>query len=77
MKLHLLLLVLVLVVVAGCTPRKGEREDLPRGIQISANPNVYRMVDEEAGIACWVYSHRRVSEAGISCLPLSETTLDE
>ncbi len=61
MKWHWLLILAVLVVLTGCSPRKSERQDLPRGIQITVRPNVYRMVDEEAGI---------------SCLPLSETNLD-
>jgi hypothetical protein len=32
---------------------------------------VRRVVDQEAGIACWIYN-----TSGISCLPLSQTTLD-
>ena len=77
MKWHWLAIVLVAaVMMVGCAPSKNERRDLPRGIQMTTRPNVYRVVDEEAGVVCWVYSHRRVSEGGIWCLPLSATDLD-
>ena len=39
--------------------------------------NVYRFVDDEAGVICYILA-RKVGgeEGGISCLPISETKLD-
>ena len=39
------------------------------------NNNIVRIIDEEAGVVCWIYSHSKLREGGISCLPLDETNL--
>ncbi len=79
MKWHWLLILVVLVVLAGCVPRvisddrviKEDELHITR-LHRSWNYTVFRFVDTEAGIACW-----GASGSGISCLPLSETNLDE
>jgi len=66
-----LLFVLIFVLLTGCC-QSPERES---PFVTVANDDwigtVRRVVDQEAGVACWVYAR-----AGISCLPLSQTTLD-
>ena len=37
------------------------------------NTGVNRFVDDEAGVACWVYA--AYNKGGISCLPIGETRL--
>lgn len=34
---------------------------------------ILRIIDKQAGVVCWVFSY----QGGISCLPLSDTRLDE
>lgn len=77
MKLRLLLLLATLVVLGGCVPAvDGSGNPLPRSAPVSASLNVQRVVDEEAGVACWVWTSALYETGGISCLPLSETDLD-
>lgn len=39
---------------------------------VSANPTVWRVIDEEAGVVCYSFDYR----GGISCLPIASTKLD-
>jgi len=36
---------------------------------------VHRVVDEEAGVACWLYNN--TYNGGIDCLPIGETRLEK
>lgn len=36
--------------------------------------NVYRIVDSEAGVVCWIA--REYRGVGVSCLPIADTKLD-
>lgn len=82
MKLRLLLLLAVLVVVGGCLPPMPEKAKIDRG-RISdlthlgsvGWPDVYRFIDRDADVVCWMSTESRGS--GISCLPLSATALGE
>ena len=73
----------VLVVLGGCAVRERSIdrlcEDTGRWIKISDSPDrqgygLYRIVDEAAEVVCWATAHYR--SGGISCLPLSGTSLD-
>lgn len=66
--------------LVGCAP--GYREVLretfntPVPKPVSYNPLIYRVVDEEAGVVCWVMQAAGGNYGGIACLPLSQTRLD-
>ena len=66
-------LVLLLATCAPETSLEGE-PDPSDGVRIGKNVWVYRVVDAEAQVACWVYSG--IDKGGIDCLPLSETALE-
>ena len=72
MKWHWVLILVVLVVVVGCAPPPGETA-APRPAILAADSmrNVWRVVDKEAGVVCWISR-----KGGVFCLPLSETNLD-
>jgi len=75
----LCLLILIALMINGCAPR----EEIPLQTPISGvhlysgyfYNGVTRMYDEDAGVVCWVVEAYR--GAGISCLPVSETTLED
>ncbi len=81
MKWHWLLILAVLVVLAGCNTQEALESiqtEKPRWIKIADSPQSYglhRIIDEDAGVVCWVAAHYR--SGGISCLPLSDTNLAE
>ena len=74
-KLVLLVLVLSVLLVA-CAPYQLKLQDTVKPYTI-VNNNVVRIVDEQAGVVCWIYSHQKFREGGISCLPLADTLLGE
>jgi hypothetical protein len=51
--------------LSGCSTRG----DIPSGLN---HTGVERHIDPEAGVVCWTYNAH-----GISCLPISETTLPQ
>lgn len=61
-------LLIVVAVVIGATTIAGIRS---LGNEGGLPAGVTRFVDEEAGVACWVYADK------MSCLPVSETRLDK
>ena len=72
---HHIAIVVIAAVVSGlafvfveAVSRQEERAVQTGSIDIE------RMVDHEAGVACWIY--RGGFGAGISCLPLAETNLE-
>lgn len=76
-----ILIVAILLALFGCaapTPEEREAEAAKTGwvmvTQAQGLAFVYRIVDEEAGVVCWVFTGP--NKGGISCLPLGETGLD-
>jgi len=71
------LMVFLLVMMAGCAPAARPQPEVNiESVVISGNIRlgVNRIVDKEAGVACWVY--RGIEKGAISCLPISQTQLD-
>lgn len=71
-----LVIAILLFMLTGCAAPSGDapRDDTGfRQIGGSALSGVYRTVDEQAGVACWVFSS--VEKGGIACMPISETKL--
>lgn len=66
-----LFLVLVLLMVSCSSVETSEVT--PHNPTILIQDNVYRFIDKEADVVCWVYAQGY--KGGISCLPLSETNL--
>ena len=56
--LALVLLALLLATCGPATPPEGET-DPASGVRIGGSVWVYRIIDTEAQVACWVYSGRR------------------
>ena len=65
-----LIMALVTVALASCA---GARVETPQVAFTKITSRVERFVDVEAGVVCWLY--RGGYAGGLSCLPLSETTL--
>jgi protein involved in sex pheromone biosynthesis len=72
MKKFLIVLILSVLFLASCAPEKVQQD-----IQIRDNVSdvVYRFTDNEANVVCWVYHSSY--KGGISCLPISETSLSK
>ena len=63
------LILLLLVLVVSCN-----REVTPTPTQGGyIGNNIYRYVDTEARVVCWVFSS--VEKGGIFCMPIGETSL--
>lgn len=81
----LLVLILLLSLLVACRPPDPIENEYnventnsisiddvePLTVGIPPNGRIYRYIDNEANVVCWIYSYR----GGIFCLPLSETTL--
>ena len=76
-------LIVLIVALLGCAPTmspqeraatevKGLSTELPEEHVLTIY-GLRRVVDKEAGVVCYMY----IGRGGVSCLPLSETTLDE
>lgn len=76
MKKFVLLVLVLSVLISACAPDpyQLELQDTSKPY-IIVNNNVVRIVDEQAGVVCWIYSHQKYHEGGISCLPLADTLL--
>lgn len=59
---RIIMIVLMSLMLSGCMPEPG----FPDTKVVYGS----RFIDEEAGVVCYIYS-------GISCLPISETLLEE
>ncbi len=70
MKLRWLLILALLVVGCGAPRTDG---DLPVRGYIRIGNGVYRFIDDEAGVVCWIFKGSQ--RAGLSCLPLGHTIL--
>jgi hypothetical protein len=64
----LVVMAVLLVSCAGGGGSEGIRE-IP---EVTVRNEVNRFIDKEAGVVCWTHF-----QYGISCLPLSETKLDQ
>lgn len=60
----IILLSLLLVLLISCAPADTSQSTY-------LHSGVCRVIDEEAGVVCWLYYQN-----GISCLPISETDLE-
>jgi hypothetical protein len=69
MKRFLIILVLSVLFLTSCAPEYQQNISKQTNLQDS----VYRFVDNEANVVCWVYHYGY--KGGISCLPISETSL--
>lgn len=67
-------MILVLALLLFGCKSSGEIE-AANGDKLPVLMNVYRYEDNEAGVACWVFSG--YYKGGIDCLPISETKLGE
>jgi hypothetical protein len=75
-------LALLLVGLVSCAPKVGSSEVATQGANgtwiYSHGIRLYsiaRVVDEEAGVVCWIYTTDGTGGA-IDCMPLAETRLD-
>ena len=66
--------VIVTGLFAACAPRVGVENASQAPPPVYLGTNVFRIVDTDAGVVCWVVS--AYNRSGISCLPLEETLLD-
>jgi hypothetical protein len=75
--IHKTTLAILLLALVACAALTTEMEitQLPVAKPSGTRITVYRIVDEEAGVACWVFVGYH--KGGISCLPLNETRLDQ
>ena len=79
-----IIIVLCALALAGCAPGYAERQEevsavkaRPKLKMLSWSPSVYRLLDEEAGIVCYVVADSsNTAGQGIACLPIAQTTLD-
>lgn len=69
----LILIVLTCLLLVGCTPESSNPAFA--GTKLPYDVDIYRYVDGEAGVVCWVFFG--IYKGGISCLPISETLLGE
>jgi hypothetical protein len=58
------------LLIAGCVPATSPDSTLGKSIPVGSKSNVYRYIDTEAGVACWLYTG-----GGIDCMPMSDTNL--
>ncbi len=73
-RLKLIALPLLSLVLAGCAASAGGNSTFWQ-ISNTRLSGVYRTLDEEAGVVCWVYSS--IDKGGIDCMPISETKLEK
>jgi uncharacterized protein YceK len=72
MKTKIVIILAVLALLIGCSePMSRSTGPVEKPVYIGTY--VRRIVDEEAGVVCWI--HKDTYQGGISCLPLSETKL--
>lgn len=77
MKRQLISLLAAVVLLANCGEPTGGPDtwDMDNvGFNQVGGTVITRSIDREAGVVCWVYANGY--QGGISCLPLSETTLE-
>jgi hypothetical protein len=73
MKKFLIVLILSVLFLTSCAPEKSSY-DVPVDIVVNNSTDIiYRYIDDEADVVCWVCRYR----GGISCLPISETSLSK
>jgi len=75
MKKFLIIVIMVCVLLSGCTDNTQLLDNSENKVSIG-NGMMFRVIDKEAGVVCWM-SSTLDSRAGIFCLPLSETKLDQ
>ena len=64
---NIITIVLIALILTGCAQQMNE------DATIRIDRIVYRYIDREAGVVCWIYENRG---GGIDCMPISETLLD-
>lgn len=70
LKIFLTILVFTLLFVSCVPSENGSNSNIIEGAT-----NLYREIDEDAGVVCWIYSGYQ--SGGIDCMPISETLLDD
>ena len=74
------IIVLAILLLCSCAPLKAYQNDvvIDKGIPTQGfekiNNWLYRAIDKEAGVVCWVYAYSE--RGGIDCMPTSDTRLD-
>jgi len=71
MKKFLIILVLSILFLVSCAPEYQQNVSE----QTNLTDSVSRFIDNEADVVCWIY--RAGYKGGISCLPISETSLNK
>ena len=71
-----ILLLILLLALIGCSPKVIEPESDGYTTLYHTNfSGLYRFIDEDAGVACWVWLGVS-GAAGLDCLPLEQTRLE-
>jgi hypothetical protein len=65
--MKLIAIAMLMIVLMGCAPAEPTESGQYENIVFLVD----RVVDEKAGVVCWVYR-----TYGIDCMPLSETKLE-
>jgi len=65
----LLIVLLTLALLVSC----NDGEPMKQVTGGNIGNNIYRYVDNEAGVVCWIWNG--YEKGGIHCLPISETKL--
>jgi len=68
-RLIIFLLALILTACSAPPPKEQLKTESINDIRY----NITRYVDDEAGVVCWVYGN--YEKGGLSCLPLSQTSI--
>ena len=75
-----LILIVALVCLTSCVvevkPVTNQDDDKITVVLDGSMYDVYRFIDREANVVCYLSRRNTNGSGGISCLPLTETTLD-
>ena len=71
----ILVLLTISIMFLGCAVPPEYKEEYANAQKFTVESNITMIVFEEVGVVCWVYDSM-AEEAGISCLPISQTKLD-
>jgi len=72
------LAIIFALLISGCAPPTGDSPDASDTKDtevVGLTDSVFRVVDEEAGVVCWIYSSGGY-KGGIDCMRIEETDLD-
>ena len=77
MKKLILIAALLTLFLGGCEVSDSADYDSLKGcstIQVDSLNTIYRCIDEPANVVCYIFNG--YNKGGLSCIPLSDTTLD-